>query len=214
MAAIARTETLAQRTAILHRLLLRNRLVGILRYGVPAIGLIVFAALAIQITIGKFLDEYGITRISIDRKNLIVETPSYTAAGPDGTLYTMSAATARASFDQPDMLMLTDIALDLTPPGKTGTYSARVSEATLSAATQLLTMPGITTIAGQDGLSGSISDLVTDLGNRTMSGNKTEVKFSDGSSFSAESASFTAKSHLWIFTGVTMRVAGTPGETP
>ena len=45
MSAAARTESLEQRTAIFNRLALRNRLVAILRIGVPAIGAIVFVAL-------------------------------------------------------------------------------------------------------------------------------------------------------------------------
>lgn len=211
MIALARTDTLEQRTAILSRLLLRNRLVGILRFGVPAVGIIVFAALAIQIFIGNFLEQYGVTRIVIDRNNLIVETPSYVAAGPDGTLYSMAAANARASFDQPDMLMLSDVSLDIAPPGAAA-YHARVGEATLAASTQELTLPGATLISSDDGMTGSIADLVADLDDRRVVGGASSFEFPDGSSFTAKGASFDARARIWTFSGITMRLLGTPGE--
>ena len=58
MSAAARTESLEQRTAIFNRLALRNRLVAILRIGVPAIGAIVFVALLAQIYIGNLLEQF------------------------------------------------------------------------------------------------------------------------------------------------------------
>ncbi|MEQ1768485.1 MAG: hypothetical protein ABL879_01485 [Devosia sp.] len=210
MSAIAaRTDSLDQRTAILSRLLLRNRLVGILRFGVPAIGLIAFVALAAQIYIGNLLESYGVSGVRIDRNNLVVETPSYTSAGPDGTLYTMAARSARSSFDQPDRLVLTGLSLDVTPPSGTA-WHADAAEASMSTTDQSLALPGTTLITGDDGMKGSIADLVADLARRNVSGGATRIDFPDGSGFSARSASFDSRAGTWIFSGVTMRLPDTP----
>ena len=47
------------------RLLRRNRVVGVLRFAVPAAGLVLFVALIVQITISSFAGRYGIGKIEV-----------------------------------------------------------------------------------------------------------------------------------------------------
>jgi lipopolysaccharide export system protein LptC len=215
MHAIARTETIEQRAAILSRLVHRNRLVGILRYGVPALGLIIFAALALQLYVGNLLQQFGIARISIDRNNLIVETPSYVVMGGDGMRYAMSAASARASFGAPDLMALSDAVLDITSDGASG-FHARASDATLDTGTQQMSIPGTATIAGDDGTTGTLAALIIDMRKRNATGTgPVDLRFSDGTTLKATGMSFAEAGRVWTFNQVTMRLLDTPkDDTP
>ena len=74
--AVARTQTFDQRSAILSRLVLRNRFVTVLRFAVPALGVAAFVLLMGQIWLSNIARQYGVSGIRIDRGNLVVETPA------------------------------------------------------------------------------------------------------------------------------------------
>jgi lipopolysaccharide export system protein LptC len=212
MHAIARTKTLEQRAAILSRLVRRNRIVGILRYGVPALGLIIFAALALQLYVGNLLQQFGIARISIDRNNLVVETPSYVVMGGDGMRYAMSAASARASFGSPDLMALRDAALAVTGEAAKG-YHAVASEATLDTGNQHMTIPGIATITSDDGTNGTVAALTIDMRKRSATGTgPVDLQFRDGTTLKATGMSFTEAGRVWTFNRVTLRLLDTPKD--
>jgi lipopolysaccharide export system protein LptC len=211
MAAIARTDSVEQRAAILARLAGRNRLVGILRLGVPALGVVVFAALALQIYVGNLLQQYGVSGIRIDRNNLIVETPGYTAAGEDGTIYQFSAGTARAALDNPNTLALSAFSLTAVREG-TPTYYAKSSEATLDTVAQHLTVPGATAISSEDGMTGTVMGLKADLANKTLRSDSTvTLTFPDGATLDAAGMSFDSVGRTWTFTGVKLVLEHLPG---
>jgi hypothetical protein len=210
MTALARTDTLEQRTAILGRLVRHNRIVAILRFGVPALGIVIFAALALQIWLGNLLQQYDISGFSIDRGNLVVETPGYTAAGDDGTLYRMSAATARAALDHADQLLLHIPALVAGRPGETQ-YFATAADATLDTGSQMLTVPGVTNISSDDGMSGTIAGLTADLTAKTLHSDGTvSMLFADGTTLEATGLAFESEGRVWTFGAATLVLPDLP----
>lgn len=214
MTALSRTGNLEQRNAILDRLVLRNRLVGILRIGVPAVGIVVFVALALQIYIGNLVEQFGITRFTIDRNNLVVETPSFEATGRDGTLYKMSAELARAAFDKPEDLSLAGVIVDIAPPNAPG-YRAQVRDAMFSTRTQELSIAGIVEVTGETGLHGTIAGLVVNLEKRSaQAGGAVALTYPDGTAFTASSMSYDGRGQTWHFTNVRMSLVDTPKVAP
>jgi hypothetical protein len=215
MTALARTDTLEQRTAILGRLVRHNRIVGILRFGVPALGLIIFAALALQIWLGNLLQQYDISGFSIDRGNLVVETPGYTATGDDGTLYRMSAATARAALDRPEQLLLHFPSLVAGQPAETQ-YFATAADATLDTASQKLIVPGVTELSSDDGMSGTVAGLTADLAVKTLhSDGAVSMLFADGTTLEATGLDFESKGRIWTFGAATLVLPDLPeSEAP
>ncbi|HWA20370.1 MAG TPA: LPS export ABC transporter periplasmic protein LptC [Devosia sp.] len=215
MVALARTDTLEQRTAILGRLTRHNRIVGILRYGVPALGIVIFGALALQIFLGNLLQQYDISGFSIDRGNLVVETPGFTAVGDDGTLYRMRAERARAALDHPEQLLLTTPTITASQQGRPA-YHAVAAEATLDTGTQMLTVPGVTDIASDDGMSGRVDGLVADLGRKSMtSDGAVNMTFADGTTLAATGMSFDSEGRVWTFGAATLVLPDLPdGDAP
>ncbi|MFY8031936.1 MAG: hypothetical protein ACOVO5_08895, partial [Devosia sp.] len=88
---LASAQNAEERTAIYEALVRRNRLVRILRVGLPLLGAIVLLGLLVQLVVGSLLDEFNISGISIDRDNLVVETPSYSSMTADGTQYAVAS---------------------------------------------------------------------------------------------------------------------------
>src|SRR6218665_1838621 len=95
---LAPTDSAEQRTAIFAALERRNRIVAILRVGLPLLGVLVLVALLLQIVVSSLLNQFGISRIAIDRGNLVVETPSYSGVSANGAMYTISSEGARTSL--------------------------------------------------------------------------------------------------------------------
>ena len=120
MSIAARTETAEQRAAIYAALIRRNRLVGLLRIGLPVIGGIVLAGLLVQLFIGSLIPDFGFANITIDRDNLVVETPAYSGVGADGTVYTSARARPRRRSAIP---------ISSISPGRSSTCDSREARA-------------------------------------------------------------------------------------
>lgn len=208
----ARTDTLDQRTAILRSLAGRNRLVAILRIGVPILGIILFAALTLQIYVANLSRQFGVSGISIDRNNLVVETPSYTGTGADGTRYSMSAVSARAAIDKPDAIALTTTAITLSKPGSS-VFTLDAAEAEMTMSKQQLAIPGLATIASTDGMHGTLNDVIADMARRdVVARGKVNIVFGDDASIDASSMDYDSRTQTWTFTQATVILPDIPSS--
>ena len=207
----ARTETAEQRQAIYARLTRRNRLVRVLRVGLPAIGAIVLLGLVMQIYLGSLIPELGFANISIDRDNLVVDAPVYTGAGGDGSVYTVSAAAARTSIFNSDRIGLTDAVFTLERPGGSR-FEARGASADLSVSDEVVVVDGIAYVEGSDGLSGTVVGAEVDVGAETMlSHGEVDLTLRDAN-VKAESMSYDGDTGRWTFHRATLLLNATPGE--
>lgn len=77
----------AQRQAIYRRLEARNRIVAILRVGVPALGVLVLVSLLGQIYVSSLTSRFGVGRIEVTRDSVSIETPEYSGVLDNGTTY-------------------------------------------------------------------------------------------------------------------------------
>ena len=86
-----------QRLAIYRGLQARNRVVSILRIGIPALGIVALSALMLQIYVSSRTSRFGIGQIAVSSESITVETPEYSGLLDDGTAYRVSATSAQAA---------------------------------------------------------------------------------------------------------------------
>lgn len=207
----ARTETFEQRTAIFRRLGRRNRMVALLRVGVPIAGLAAFALLAGQIWLANMARQYGISGIRIDRGALVVDTPQYTGMGVDGSRYVVNAREARSPLDNPNEISMSDATIDLKRPGRSGFHVAGKS-ATVLTDSQVVTVPGIAMLHSDDGLRGTLTEVRADMKSEvTTADGAVFVTFADGSTLDAASMRYEGKLATWHFERATLIVPDLPG---
>ena len=212
MSLAARTDTIEQRTAIYARLTRRNRLVRLLRIGLPVIGGIVLAGLVLQIYVGSLIPDFGFANITIDRDNLIVEAPVYTGVSGDGAVYTVSAAAARTRLGATDRIDLNDaiFVLEQTDGSR---LEAKGAVAQLLVADEVVVVDGIATVEGTDGLSGTVIDAEVDVGAETLhSKGAVDLTLRDAN-VTADSMHYDGATSRWTFYNATLNLNATPGET-
>lgn len=208
---LASAENAEQRSRIYDRLMQRNRLVSILRIGLPVLGLVVLAGLLLQITLASLLDQFGISNISIDRDNLVVETPSYSSMTADGTMYAVAADDARASLGDTDLLNLKGALLTVTKPG--GSWmEAKAATAQMRLSAQNVFVREVMEIRDSRGTAGTIIGVHADLLSGSMvSDGPAKIRYHNGTTLDAESMSYDGNAQAWQFNRVTLTVPTTPG---
>jgi len=208
----ARTDTADQRSAIYRALAQRNRIVGVLRFGLPVIGGVVLGGLLLQIYLGSLVPDFGFANISIDRDNLVVDTPSYSGIGTDGTRYRVEAASARAAFGNTDLIYMNGARFTMEQPGGS-TFLADADTAQFRLSDQEVTVSGETRISGDSGISGKVVDARIDIdAQRLDSSGPADLLFANGTTIKASSMTYEGVSQVWSFRGVTLDIPSTPGE--
>ena len=211
---LASAQDAATRSRIYSQLEQRNRLVTVLRIGLPVMGLLVLAALVLQIVIATLLDQFGISNLRIDRDNLVVETPSYSSMTADGTMYSVASDDARAALGDTDMLHLTGAKLTVTKPN--GSWmKADAESADMRLSEQSVYVAGAMGIADSRGTDGIIHGVHANLVSGSMvSEGRANIRYHNGTTLDAETMAYDGKRQLWQFNRVTLVVPGTPGATP
>src|SRR5688572_21634874 len=201
MGIAARTDTAEQRSAIYAAPASRNRVIGLLRIGLPAIGAVIFAGLILQLYLGTMVPDFGFANVRIDRENLVFEAPSYTGTGSDGTAYTLGAESARAGLRNTDLVQLPEASLSMLKPDGMQ-FAARAATAEFSIKSQVVTVEGSTEVTSNNGLSGTVEDAVIDVLKETLTaGGGADLTFSNGSTLTSDTMAFDGTRQLWTFSG-------------
>jgi lipopolysaccharide export system protein LptC len=202
------------REALYARLMRRNRLVGLLRWLVPAAGVLVFVGLLVMILIDNLGQRFGFSNIRIDRDNLVVETPKLTSTDDDGTLYALSARAARVRPTQTDVIDMEGVVFSMTPT--TGPAVEAAAEAgQFQVSDQLLNVPGVTHISTTEGLNGTLEAVFADLMNWKMVASGTvDFTLPNGSHLVSDGMTYDRATGIYTFTRASVTLVSTPGETP
>jgi hypothetical protein len=204
----------AERLAIYRRLQGRNRIVAILRVGVPALGAILLVSLVGQIYISSLSSRFGVGRISVTREAVSVEAPQYAGVLDDGTTYKVWAAAAQASVDATDHIGLTSAALTLTRRNGV-TMEVNAPIAVLDTTREVVTIQGIAYVEDSTGTSGTIYDSVFDYVSQTLLGKgEVHIDYADGTTLDGTGMTYDARSMVWTFSGANVNLPSTPGEEP
>ena len=201
----------AQRLAVYRGLQARNRVVSILRIGIPALGIVALSALMLQIYVSSRTSRFGIGQIAVSSESITVETPEYSGLLDDGTAYRVSATSAQAAVDATDRIGLTDASLTMVKPdGVTMLVDAR--EAVLDTTNQLVEVAGIAEVSNSLGTSGLLRNSVFDYAAQRLTGNgPVDIDYHDGTTIVAEGLTYDATTLVWTFTRATVTLPDTPG---
>lgn len=202
----------AERLAVYRRLAARNRIIAILRIGVPALGAIILAALIGQIYISSLSNRFGVGRISVTRDDVTVEAPEYSGVLEDGTIYHVLAADARAAIDATDQIALNEAALTMVRV--TGvTMDVKAPAALLDTAQEIVTIEGIAYVEDSTGTSGTIYNSVFDYVSQTLQGEgAVHIDYADGTTLDGIGMTYDARSMVWTFSGANVTLPATPGS--
>lgn len=194
------------------RLERRNRMVAALRILVPLGGLLVLAALTIQIILSTFTGRFGIERITISPEAITVDAPEYSGILQDGSSYTVSADTARASTTRTDIIDLNNASLVLDRQDGVQ-FQADAAQAQLDSTEQLVMVEGVAEIADTRGMTGTLTNSVFDWDAQVLTTKgPVVINQADGTTIVAEGLVYDASAVIWTFTNSVVTLPSTPGE--
>ncbi|QQR36358.1 hypothetical protein JI749_01585 [Devosia oryziradicis] len=201
----------AQRLAIYRGLEARNRLVAILRVGVPALGAVALSALLLQIYMSSQTARFGISQIVVSPDSISVETPEYSGVLDDGTAYRVSASSARAAVEATDRIGLSDASLTMVKPDGV-TIQVDTPAAVLDTTGQIVEIEGMAEVSNSLGTSGVLRNTVFDYVAQRLTGTgKVDIDYADGTKLLAEGLTYDAAAMVWTFTRATVTLPDTPG---
>ena len=210
----------ADRQATYRRLVGRNRVVGVLRLAVPAMGALVLGVLVLQIYISNLSSRFGISQISVTRESITVDTPEYAGLLDDGSAYHVWAASAKAAIESTDLIDLTDAALTLDRVSGI-TMLVNADEARLDTSKQLVFIEDLARVEDSTGTSGTVTNSVFDWSKQTLDGDgPVHIDYADGTTIDATGIYHDAQALTWTFTNASVTLPATPGaettetETP
>ena len=208
----ARAETAELRLQIFNALRARNRIVAILRIGVPGIGAVVFLGVVTQILIASVANDFGIGRVTVNGDQVTVDTPTYAGIMSNGDTYKISAEGAHTALTDMSVIDLKKIGVVLVKPD--GTQMAAQSEtAALETIRQTVTIPGTTEVSDSRGNSGTLDKVFIDGPRQTMKANgKVSMLMKDGATINADALDYSAKTAVWTFKNATLTVPEIPGD--
>ncbi|SEP62929.1 hypothetical protein SAMN05428969_0211 [Devosia sp. YR412] len=204
----------AQRQVTYQRLMARNRIVSILRIGVPALGAVAFVALIGQIYISSLTGRFSVGKITVTRESVSVDAPEYAGLLDDGTAYRVSATAAQAATDATDQIALSDGRLTMTRPDGVVT-KVNALAAVLDTTRELVLIKEVANIETSEGTRGVFTDSVFDFRTQSLVGQgPVTVDYADGTHLVAEGVNYDAQASIWTFTRATVTLPDTPGAAP
>jgi lipopolysaccharide export system protein LptC len=201
----------AQRLTTYRRLEARNRIVSILRIGVPLLGVVALSALLLQILVSSSMSRFGISTIAVSSESVIVETPQYSGLLDDGTAYRVSATQAEAAVDATDKIALSNASLVMTRPSGVVT-EVDAAGAILYTTDQRVEIPEMARVTDSDGTIAALEDSVFDYHHQRLVGRgPVRVDYRDGTTIRAEGLDYDAAAAVWTFRRATVTLPDTPG---
>ncbi|MBE7733432.1 hypothetical protein [Devosia faecipullorum] len=199
---------------VYRRLERRNRLIGVLRLLVPAMGALVLAGLVLQLYLSSLTGRFAVGRIEVTPDAIIVDAPEYAGMLEDGSSYRVWAEAARAALERTESIDLGGAHLLVQRPDGVQ-IEVDAAEAQLDTAGQLTLVPGLADFADTTGTTGTIHDSVFDWqAQRLTSRGAVAIDYADGSSVRAEGLDYDAASKVWTFSRAIVTLPSTPGEIP
>lgn len=210
----AHTDT-AERLRSYQRLARRNRIVAVLRIAVPAAGLVVLVGLVGQIYLSSLGGRFGVGQITVTREAINVDAPEYAGVLDNGSRYQVSASAARASLEATDMIMLSDVRLNVIRANGV-TIDVTSAAAQLDTTKELVIIAGPAYVTESTGTTSVFTDSVFDWQAQILTGTgPVSVDYADGTHLEATGLVYQAQSMIWTFSDATVTLPRTPGaQTP
>lgn len=209
-----RTDTAERRLAIYGALTTRNRIISVLRLGLPLLGTLMFLGFILQIFLASLGANFGIGHVSFSGDAVTVDTPAYSGVMTDGDVYKVSAAAAQASIANLNVIDLKDALLKLTKPDG-WQMTAHAAAGSFETIGQVVKVPGTAEVSDSRGNSGSLANVVVDLPKQlvTASG-KVTMALAGGMTISSNSLAYDARTNHWDFGRATVTLPADAEEDP
>ncbi|WP_156464052.1 hypothetical protein [Devosia sp. Leaf420] len=187
-------------------------MVGLMRFAVPAAGLVILAILLIQIAISSFGARYGIGTITIDQDRVRVEAPEYAGTMSDGSTYRVWAEQAEAKIENTDLIELANARVEVNRNDGLR-REASASRGVLDTIHQQVVIEGATDIGDSSGTSGRLVDSVFDWLSQTLTTQgAVSIDYADGTTIRAKGMVHEAELGRWTFNNAIVTLPSTPGE--
>lgn len=201
----------AQRLAIYRGLEARNRIVAVLRIGVPALGIVALTLLVLQIYVSSQASRFGISQITVSPESILVEAPEYSGILDNGTAYRVSATSAQAATNATHRIGLNEALLNMVRSDGV-TIEVAAAAAVLDTAEEVVEIAGIAEVVNSLGTSGTLHDTVFDYQAQYLTGRgPVTVDYADGTHIDAEGLTYDSSTLVWTFTRATVTLPDTPG---
>lgn len=199
----------------LHRALeRRNRVVGALRWLVPAAGLVLVAVLLGRMALAGLTDGFSIERIAVTPEAVTVTGPQLAGTLEDGARFSVAADWAQTRFDTPDRMELGVARLTIErPQGPAMTVTA--AAALIETGAGIVHVEGPAQMVDASGTQAALERSRFDWGAELLeSAGPVSIDYADGTRLEAGALRYDAKSAVWTFTGVRLTLPDTPGAAP
>jgi lipopolysaccharide export system protein LptC len=207
------TTPLTSRRPVFSRLARRNRIVAVLRLGVPLAGVALFVGLVAQIVLANIGARFGIGQVTISPDAITIDAPEYAGVMADGSSYRVWAASARAPLARTDLLDLTDGVIVVNRVDGVE-LRAEAAESQLDTAAQTVAIPDRADFTYSSGTTGIIYDTVVDWNAQTVTARgRTDVDYADGTTVRAQGLHYDAAAMRWTFSHAVVTLPSTPGES-
>jgi len=195
------------RMAVYERLKSRNRLVGLLRIVVPALGAILLGVLVTRIIVANLASGFQSAGFTLSREGIFVGTPRYEGTMADGSHYSVTATAATAAFAHVDVVDLTTARLVVVRPDGVG-FTATTNAATYDLGNQVITIPGEFSVSDSRGTVATGHDARFDWQSQVLTARGAiAATFADGTTLDGTAATYDAKARLWTVAGAVLVTA-------
>lgn len=195
----ATADSADERGLLYERLNRRNRVVGFMRWIVPAVGLVVTGGLVVQIIIANLSVDYGLTGISYQDGKVVIADPRYGGLTGDGITYDVVADNAYVLMENPDLIDMENAVIN-TVDEDDYRMTATAAEAHLDLGVEQVTIEGLMTTIDSDGVTGELyRSLIDWSGQKLVSDGPVRFSFEDGSAIASETLTYNANREVWRF---------------
>lgn len=177
----------------------RQRLVKLLRWTIPLVGALIFAALMVPLLLNNLLPSTQFEGIRLEQDRLVVDEPRARGVLSDGGSYEITAQSATTKLINQDAIDLTNLQATISfvdgativGTSATGIFSLRRN---------ILTMNNQIDLSSSTGDTGRIGNGVADLNTKTFDGDDgVAFDFSNGSTLRAQNMHYDSAAEYWRF---------------
>ena len=203
----------AQRLAIYRGLEARNRIVAILRIAIPALGVVALSALLLQIYLSSRATRFVKSFTDACSPDTIsVEAPEYSGILGNGTTYSVSAATAKASPTATNLISLTEAGLTMTKVDGV-MINVNAQFAVLDTNNETVTIKDLAYVEDSTGTTGVVVDSVFDYASQALVGQgPVSIQYADGTTLDAVGMAYDLEQANWTFNQADVTLPETPGS--
>lgn len=192
----------AMRLQTYNRFARHNRRIAVLRWAVPALGVLALSVPVVQLAASMVADAIPVAGIWLENDTLVIDGPRFEGRTAAGSNYSMAAARAETRVGNLDTADLYDLVVDIAGEGG---YRARVefSSAEWTMSTEYLRSNEDVLVADSTGARGTLAGVEVDWPAQTiMSEGPVRFTFETGAQLIADTMIYDLEAARWRFSRV------------